>query len=37
VIVIDVGDSAAAPHQNKRDKIYYRREGGDQPLLPIFI
>jgi hypothetical protein len=28
VIVIDVGDSAAAPHQNKRDKIYYRREGG---------
>jgi predicted HTH transcriptional regulator len=37
VIVIDVGDSAAAPHQHKRDKVYYRREGGDQPLLPIFI
>jgi predicted HTH transcriptional regulator len=28
VIVIDVGDSAAAPHQSARDKIYYRREGG---------
>jgi hypothetical protein len=36
VIVIDVGDSAAAPHQNKRDKIYYRREGGRSVAAPHF-
>ncbi len=36
VIVIDVGDSAAAPHQNKRDKIYYRREGGRSVPAPHF-
>lgn len=28
VIIIDVGDSAAAPHQSKRDHIYYYRVGG---------
>jgi hypothetical protein len=28
VVVIDVGDSAAAPHQSSQDKIYYRRQGG---------
>jgi hypothetical protein len=28
VIVIDVGDSAAAPHQSKRDHIYYHRVAG---------
>jgi Putative DNA-binding domain len=28
VVVIDVGDSAAAPHQSSRDKTYYCREGG---------
>jgi hypothetical protein len=36
VIVIDVGDSAAAPHQNKRDRIYYRREGGRSARAPHF-
>jgi hypothetical protein len=36
VIVIDVGDSAAAPHQSKRDKIYYRREGGRSERAPHF-
>lgn len=28
VIVVDVGDSAAAPHQSKRDQKYYYRVGG---------
>jgi Putative DNA-binding domain len=28
VIVIDVSDSAAAPHQSTRDHIYYHRVGG---------
>ena len=28
VIVIDVGDSASAPHQSKRDHIYYHRVAG---------
>ena len=28
VIVIDVGDSASAPHQSKKDHIYYQRMGG---------
>jgi predicted HTH transcriptional regulator len=36
VVVIDVGDSAAAPHQSKRDKIYYRREGGRSVPAPHF-
>jgi hypothetical protein len=36
VIVIDVGDSAAAPHQSTRDKIYYRREGGHSKPAPHF-
>ncbi|MCA3632943.1 MAG: ATP-binding protein [Methylobacterium sp.] len=36
VIVVDVGDSAAAPHQSKRDKIYYRREGGRSVPAPHF-
>ena len=36
VIVIDVGDSAAAPHQSKRDKIYYRRVGGRSVPAPHF-
>ncbi len=36
VIVIDVGDSTAAPHQSKRDKIYYRREGGRSVPAPHF-
>jgi len=36
VVVIDVGDSAAAPHQCKRDKVYYRREGGRSVPAPHF-
>jgi hypothetical protein len=36
VIVIDVGDSAAAPHQSKRDKVYYRRDGGRSVPAPHF-
>lgn len=36
VIVIDIGDSAAAPHQSKRDKVYYRREGGRSVPAPHF-
>lgn len=28
IIVIDVGDSAAAPHQSARDQLYYHRQGG---------
>ena len=36
VIVIDVGDSAAAPHQSKRDKYYYRREAGHSVPAPHF-
>jgi len=36
VVVIDVGDSAVAPHQSKRDKIYYRREGGRSVPAPHF-
>ena len=28
VIVIDVGDSALAPHQSSRDQVYYHRQGG---------
>lgn len=36
VIVVDVGDSAAAPHQSKRDKIYYRREGSHSVPAPHF-
>jgi hypothetical protein len=28
VIVVDVGDSALAPHQSKRDKFYYHRSAG---------
>jgi hypothetical protein len=36
VIVIDVGDSAAAPHQSKRDKRYYRREAGHSVPAPHF-
>jgi Putative DNA-binding domain len=36
VIVIDVGDSAAAPHQSKRDHIYYHRVGGRSVPAPHF-
>ena len=36
VIVIDVGDSAAAPHQSKRDHIYYYRVGGRSTPAPHF-
>jgi hypothetical protein len=36
VVVIDVGDSAAAPHQCKLDKVYYRREGGRSVPAPHF-
>jgi hypothetical protein len=36
VVVVDVGDSAAAPHQSKRDRIYYRREGGRSVPAPHF-
>jgi hypothetical protein len=36
VVDIDVGDSAAAPHQSKCDKIYYRRVGGRSLLAPHF-
>jgi hypothetical protein len=34
--VIDVGDSAAAPHQSKRDHIYYYRVGGRSVPAPHF-
>jgi hypothetical protein len=36
VIVIDVGDSAAAPHQSKRDRKYYYRVGGRSEPAPHF-
>ena len=36
IIIIDVGDSASAPHQSKRDKLYYRREGGRSVAAPHF-
>jgi len=36
MIVIDVGDSAAAPHQSKRQINYYRREGGRSVPAPHF-
>jgi Putative DNA-binding domain len=36
VVVIDVGDSAAAPHQSKRQINYYRREGGRSVPAPHF-
>jgi hypothetical protein len=36
VIVVDVGDSAAAPHQSTRDRLYYRREGGHSMPAPHF-
>ena len=36
VFVIDIGDSAAAPHQSKRDKCYYRREAGHSVPAPHF-
>ena len=36
VIVIDVDDSAAAPHQSTRDRLYYRREGGHSKPAPHF-
>jgi hypothetical protein len=36
VIVVDVGDSALAPHQSTRDKIYYYRSAGRSELAPHF-
>jgi len=36
VVVVDVGDSALAPHQTKRDKIYYHRQGGRSVPAPHF-
>lgn len=36
VVVIDVGDSALAPHQSKRDHIYYQRAGGRSMPAPHF-
>lgn len=36
VIVIDVGDSALAPHQSKRDHRYYHRVGGRSLPAPHF-
>jgi len=36
VVVIDVGDSALAPHQSKRDYIYYYRVGGRSVPAPLF-
>jgi hypothetical protein len=36
VIVIDVGDSALAPHQSARSKIYYHRSGGHSNPAPHF-
>jgi predicted HTH transcriptional regulator len=36
VVVIDVGDSALAPHQSKRDHIYYQRAGGRSIPAPHF-
>jgi len=36
VIVIDVGDSALAPHQSQRDKFYYHRVSGRSAPAPHF-
>jgi hypothetical protein len=36
VIVIDVGDSALAPHQSQRDKFYYHRVAGTSAPAPHF-
>jgi hypothetical protein len=36
VIVIDVGDSALAPHQSQRDKFYYHRVAGRSAPAPHF-
>jgi hypothetical protein len=36
VIVVDVGDSAAAPHQSKRDNKYFYRVGGRSLPAPHF-
>lgn len=36
IVVVDVGDSALAPHQSKRDKIYYHRSAGRSLPAPHF-
>jgi hypothetical protein len=36
IIVIDVGDSALAPHQSRRDNHYYYRQGGRSVPAPHF-
>jgi hypothetical protein len=36
LIVLDIGDSPAAPHQNVRDKKYYHRAGGRSEPAPHF-
>ncbi|MFD1612078.1 helix-turn-helix domain-containing protein [Sphingomonas tabacisoli] len=36
VIVIEIGDSALAPHQSKRDQKYYHRVGGTSKPAPHF-
>jgi hypothetical protein len=35
-VIVDVGDSALAPHQSKRDKIYYHRSAGRSLPAPHF-
>lgn len=36
IIVVDVGDSALAPHQSSRDKTYYYRSAGRSERAPHF-
>jgi hypothetical protein len=36
VVVVDVADSALAPHQSKRDRIYYHRSAGRSLPAPHF-
>lgn len=36
VVVVDIGDSSAAPHQSARDKTYYHRSGGRSEPAPHF-
>jgi hypothetical protein len=36
VIVVDIGDSALAPHQRKSDKVYFYRVAGHSVPVPHF-
>jgi hypothetical protein len=37
VLVVDVADSAHAPHQAEQERIYYYREGGRSERAPHFV